>query len=71
MHVLANPDFPQVTTLRELQRHLREAGVSPEVAQSANSAWKSFLAHKCRQRAKGTSHFPWGEGSTGARRVSI
>lgn len=71
MHVLANPDFPQVTTLRDLQRHLEETGVSPEVAQSAHSAWKSFLAHKCRQRAKGAASFPWGEGSRAGRAAAI
>jgi len=70
VHILANPDLPPVTTLPDLLRHLREAGVSAEVEQSAIAAWKSFSAYKCRHRAKSaTPRLIWDPGGMMVERV--
>ena len=63
IHVLADPDFPQIGSLPELLRHLREAGAPAALEQSAQSAWKSFSAYKSRHRAKAASRLRWRERS--------
>ena len=62
VHILGDPDFPPVSSIGELLRHLRKIGVPDDVERSAQAAWKSFSAYRSRQRAKAPTAFRWGTG---------